>query len=103
VTADDRSYGDQLGAVLRQRDVTALRAFLEAQAGRYGDERQVEAIRAQTDAELEGLLYRMIVARHDLGDLHAESERWLAAQGGAGPTAPPPGPARPRNRRRPRR
>jgi hypothetical protein len=103
VTADDRSYGAQLGAVLRQRDVPALRAFLEAQAGRYGDERQVEAIRAQTDAELEVLLHRMIVARPDLGDLHAESERWLAAQGGAGQMAPPPGPTRPRNRRRPRR
>jgi hypothetical protein len=102
VTADDRSYGAELGAVLRQRDVPALRAFLEAQAGRYGDERQVEAIRAQTDAELEALLHRMTVARPDLGDLHAESERWLTSQG-AGPTAPPPGPSRSRSRRRPRR
>jgi hypothetical protein len=49
------------------------------------------------------LLHRMIVARPDLGDLHAESARWLAAQGGGGQMAPPPGPTRPRNRRRPRR
>jgi hypothetical protein len=82
--------------------VAALRAFLEAQAARYGDERQVEAIRAQTDAELEVLRHRMIVARPDLGDLHAESERWLASQSGAGASVSPPGPARPRNRRRPR-
>src|SRR5688572_14746656 len=66
VTADDRSYVAQLGAVLRQRDIAALRTFLEAQAGRYGDERQVETIRAQSDAELEVLMHRMIVSRPDL-------------------------------------
>jgi hypothetical protein len=87
VTADDRSYVAQLGEVLRQRDVGALRAFLEAQAGRYGDERQVDAIRAQSDAELETLLHRMIVSRPDLAQLHAESQRWLARQ--ARPGRPP--------------
>lgn len=96
MTADDRAYATQLGEVLRRRDVAALRAFLEAQAGRYGDERQVEAIRAQTDAELELLLHRMTLARPDLADLHAASERWLAGQGGP---RPPDSPAR----RRPRR
>jgi hypothetical protein len=55
VTADDRSYVAQLGAVLRRRDVAALRAFLEGQA-----------------------LHRMIVSRPDLAALHAESRRWLA-------------------------
>jgi hypothetical protein len=79
MTGNDRSYVAQLGDVLRQRDVTALRAFLEAQAGRYGDERQVAAIRAQSDAELETLLHRMTLARADLASLHAESRRWLAA------------------------
>ena len=78
MTADDRAYAAQLGEVLRQRDVAALRAFLEAQAGRYGDQRQVDAIRAQSDAELEALLHRMIVSRPDLSALHAESRRWLA-------------------------
>jgi hypothetical protein len=87
VTADDRSYVAQLGEVLRQRDVGALRAFLEAQAGRYGDSRQVDAIRAQSDAELETLLHRMIVSRPDLAQLHAESQRWLARQ--ARPGRPP--------------
>jgi hypothetical protein len=87
VTADNRSYVAQLGEVLRQRDVGALRAFLEAQAGRYGDERQVDAIRAQSDAELETLLHRMIVSRPDLAQLHAESQRWLARQ--ARPGRPP--------------
>jgi hypothetical protein len=78
MTADDRAYVAQLGDVLRTRDVAALRAFLEAQAGRYGDTRQVEAIRAQSDAELEALLHRMTLARPDLARLHAESRRWLA-------------------------
>jgi hypothetical protein len=79
VSADDRAYVARLGDVLRQRSVPALRAFLEAQAGRYGDERQVEAIRAQSDDELERLLHRMTLARPDLAQLHAESRRWLAA------------------------
>jgi hypothetical protein len=79
MTTDDRAYVAQLGDVLRQRDVARLRAFLEAQAGRYGDERQVEAIRAQSDSEVEALLHRMIIARPDLAKLHAESRRWLAA------------------------
>ena len=78
MTSDDRAYAAQLGDVLRKRDVTALRAFLEAQAGRYGDERQVAAIRAQSDAELEALLHRMTLARSDLAKLHADSRRWLA-------------------------
>jgi hypothetical protein len=104
MSADDRAYADQLGDVLRQRSVAGLRAFLEAQAGRYGDERQVAAIRAQSDAEIEVLLHRMTLARADLNDLHAASERWLASQaGGDGrPGRPGPGPnARPRRRRPP--
>ena len=94
MTADDRAYAVQLGDVLRQRDVPALRAFLEAQAGRYGGESQVEAIRAQSDAEIEVLLHRMTLARDDLKDLHAESGLWLATRLGGAPP-PPDGPRRP--------
>jgi hypothetical protein len=89
MTARDGDYVQRLGVVLRQRDVGALRAFLVEQAGRYGDERQVEAIRQQADAELEAILHRMIVSRPDLGDLHAESERWLAEAGNPGASPPP--------------
>ena len=107
MTADDRSYGTQLGDVLRRRSPGALRTFLEAQAARFGDERQVDAIRAQSDAELEVLLHRMTLARADLADLHAESERWLAGQGGQGGQdgRPAPGPPNrgPRPGGRPRR
>lgn len=99
ITPDDRAYGAQLGDVLRQRNVASLRAFLEAQAGKYGDERQVEAIRAQSDAELEMILHRMTLARADLAELHAESERWLNDQ--AGPSPRPSGRPAGQNRRGP--
>jgi hypothetical protein len=109
---DDRAYGTQLGDVLRKRSVPALRAFLEAQAGKYGGERQVEAIRAQSDAEIELILHRMTLARADLVELHAESERWLAGQGSpggpetgrpAGQTRRSPSPKSHARRRRPPR
>ena len=102
MTADERSYVAQLGEVLRRRDVTALRAFLESQAGRYGDERQVEAIRAQSDAEIEALLHRMIISRPDLAELHPESQRWLAGRSRANRPAGQPAsdsPSRPPSRR----
>jgi hypothetical protein len=109
--AGDQEYGRLLGQVLRQRDVPALRAFLQEQAARYGDERQVEAIRNQTDSELELILHRMILSRPDLGDLHAESERRLTAAGastgrqprrgqGRQPGKTPPGRHAPNARRR---
>jgi hypothetical protein len=82
MTAGDREYVQRLGQVLRQRDVAALRAFLQEQAARYGDERQVDAIRNQSDAELEMMLHRMILSRPDLADLHAESQRHLGEGGG---------------------
>jgi hypothetical protein len=96
-----------LGEVLRQRDVAALRAFLEAQAGRYGGEAQVDAIRAQSDEEIEALLHRMITSRPDLTLLHAESQRWLSGHADTGrptgqPSSGPPSsgpPGRPSSRR----
>lgn len=76
----DQDYQRQLGEVLRQRDPAALRRFLEANAARYGDERQVEAIRQKSEGELLELMHRMILARSDLAELHAESRRWLHAR-----------------------
>ena len=89
MSAGDRDYVRRLGQVLRQRDPAALREFLAEQAGRFGDERQVADIRTKDEGEMELLLHRMIVARPDLADLHAESQRWLADHG-VGP-APRPG------------
>ena len=89
MSAGDRDYVSRLGQVLRQRDPAALREFLAEQAGRFGDERQVADIRTKDEAEMELLLHRMIVARPDLADLHAESQRWLADRGAG--AAPRPG------------
>ena len=103
MTSGDRDYVRRLGEILRRRDPAALREFLAEQAARFGDERQVADVRDRDAADLEVLLHRMIVARPDLADLHAESERWLAAHG-AGPLPDPrPHPDRPRRRPRGRR
>ena len=75
------SYATQLGAVLRRRDVTALRRFLVESAGRFGNERQVADVEQKSDAEMEELLHRMIVARPDLSDLHRASREWLFRHG----------------------
>jgi len=75
------SYVTQLGAVLRQRDPEALRAFLAASARRYGNEAEAQAIEHIPREELLVTLHRTILARPDLRDLHAASERWLRARG----------------------
>jgi hypothetical protein len=75
------SYVAQLGNVLRRRDSAVLRSFLIQSAERFGDARQVEDVQAKSDAELEELLHRMIVARPDLQDLHRASREWLFRHG----------------------
>jgi len=59
---NEPSYGAQLGAVLRRRDIGVLRGFLLRSAERFGDYAQVEDVSSKTDAEMEELLHRMIVA-----------------------------------------
>jgi hypothetical protein len=75
--ASDASYQERLGQTLRRRDPAALRSFLVAQAQTFGDERQVHAIEAQSDAELEVIMHRMILARTDLADMHPASRSAL--------------------------
>ena len=75
------SYVTRLGNVLRQRDIGVLRAFLLRSAERFGDTRQVDDVQAKSDADLEELLHRMIVARPDLEDLHRASREWLFRHG----------------------
>jgi hypothetical protein len=75
------SYRAELGTVLRQRDVGALRAFLVAAAQHFGDARQVDDVESKSADELEELLHRMIVARPDLDDLHRASREWLFRHG----------------------
>ena len=75
------SYVAQLGSVLRRRDVALLRTFLIQSAERFGDVRQVRDVQAKSDAEVEELLHRMIVARPDMDDLHRASREWLFRHG----------------------
>jgi hypothetical protein len=75
------SYAAQLASVLRQRNVAMLQAFLVRSAERFGDLRQVAEVQAKSPAEMEELLHRMIVARHDLKDLHRASREWLFRHG----------------------
>jgi hypothetical protein len=75
------SYRAQLGNVLRRQDIAVLRAFLLQSAERFGDDKQVDDVRAKSDDELEELLHRMIVARPDLEDLHRASREWLFRHG----------------------
>jgi hypothetical protein len=75
------SYITQLGVVLRQRNPSALRRFLINNAAQFGDQRQVDELEAKSDAEMEELVHRMIVARPDLQHLHRASREWLFRQG----------------------
>jgi hypothetical protein len=91
----DNAYQEQLGQILRLRDPSALRSFLVQQATTFGDDGQVQAIKAQSDEELEIIMHRMILARTDLIDLHPASQVAL----GMDPASKRPGP-RPQRRRR---
>lgn len=82
-TAQQPSYAARLGSVLRLRDPRALQRFLVQSAERFGDQAQVDDVRGKSAAELEELLHHMILARADLGDLHAASRAWLSTRGRA--------------------
>lgn len=75
------SYATLLGAILRRRNPKVLRQFLIDSAARFGDQRQVEDVESKSDAEMEELLHRMIVARSDLQDLHRASREFLFRHG----------------------
>jgi hypothetical protein len=73
-----QSYAEQLGAVLRRRDPGELQRFLVDNARRFGDARQVAEVERRSADEMEELMHRMILARADLKELHAQSRAWLA-------------------------
>jgi hypothetical protein len=91
----DTVYQKRLGQILRLRDPSALRSFLVEQARMYGDDGQVHTIEAQSDAALEMIMHRMILARTDLFDLHRASQAALGMHPAPQGTDP-----RPRRRRR---
>ena len=78
---DDIVYVRQMGGVLRKNDVAALRDFLAASAEERNDPGEAMEIRGIPEADMEARMHKMIVARKDLEDIHAESREWLVAHG----------------------
>jgi hypothetical protein len=96
----DQEYKARLGAVLRRRDPGELHLFLRQSAAGFGVDRQVAEVETRSHAEMAELMHRMILARPDLADLHAESRAWLAGQQAPSrtPAGQSAGVARPRRR-----
>jgi hypothetical protein len=72
----DAIYVKQLSEVLRKRDVEELRAFLrsESEAREQSTSAEIDSI---TNEDLQIRMYKMIIARPELGDIHADARRWL--------------------------
>ena len=76
----DTAYVRGLLNVLRKRDVDALRGFLIEEA-ELRDPSRVAEIQSIGDDNLEARMYKMILARTELGELHADARRWLREHG----------------------
>lgn len=74
------AYIKGLLIILRKRDVDALRDFLREEAMVRDPERANE-IDIISDCDLEARMYKMILTRQELGDLHADARRWLREHG----------------------
>lgn len=76
----DAIYTRGLSYVLRHRDVDMLRDFLRSEAAARDPER-VGEIESIPQDDLEMRMYKMILARPDLGDMHADARRWFRENG----------------------
>lgn len=76
----DSAYIKGLLIILKKRDVDALRDFLLEEA-RVRNPEKVEEINYISDEDLEARMYKMILSRQELGDLHADARRWLREHG----------------------
>lgn len=74
------AYVKGLLTILKKRDVDALRDFLREEAEARNPE-MADEIKYIPDEELETRMYKMILARQELGDLHADARRWLREHG----------------------
>lgn len=72
----DAKYVQRLSSVLRKRDVEELRDFLKQEAAQR-DPEHVAEVDAIPNHDLETRMHKMILARPDLADLHADARRWL--------------------------
>jgi len=76
----NNAYLKGLMTILRKRDVDVLRDFLREEA-MVRDPERVNEIDIISDIDLETRMYKMILARQELGDLHADARRWLREHG----------------------
>jgi hypothetical protein len=76
MAGSDAIYVKQLSEVLKTRDVDTLREFLKSEAVARDPERVVE-IESISHDDLQMRMYKMILARPELGDMHADARRWL--------------------------
>lgn len=74
----DAGYMRGLLIVLRKRDAFALRQFLKEEASTRNPSMANE-IDSISDEDLETRMYKMILARHELSELHGDARRWLEA------------------------
>ena len=72
----DATYVKQLSIVLRKRDIDALREFLREEASTR-DPLMAAEIDEISDCDLETRMYKMILARPDLSDIHSDARRWM--------------------------
>ena len=76
MTDFDVAYVKGLLTILKKHDVDALRDFL-AEEARARDPEMEKEIESISDEELEIRMHKMILARPELGEIHAGSRRWL--------------------------
>ncbi|MEN6520862.1 MAG: hypothetical protein ABFD46_06905 [Armatimonadota bacterium] len=76
----DSAYIKGLLTILKKRDVDALRDFLREEAQARNPEK-LEEINYISDEDLEARMYKMILLRQELSDLHADARRWIREHG----------------------
>jgi hypothetical protein len=77
----DSSYVQQMGRVLRTKDVNALREFLVKSANDRNDSGEAAELEGIPQADLESRMHKMIMARADLAGMHDSSREWLVGHG----------------------
>ena len=85
-----------LNRILRRRDVREFKAHVAAHPGQAG---RLSHCLGLSDELAEVEMYRAVLARSALSDLHPEALRWLQVRGAGASCSPPKG--RARDRRRP--
>jgi hypothetical protein len=76
----DVKYVKQLSVVLKKKDVDALRDFLREEASAR-DPLTAAEIDEISDCDLEIRMYKMILARPDMADIHSDARRWMNDHG----------------------